>query len=63
MPVVEKQGISEKTTAEISRVEGLIRDIARKMENTASDLGTEIRLNRERAELEAYLNGLRYEIS
>jgi predicted nucleic acid-binding Zn-ribbon protein len=59
--VVEKtKELSDKAKAEISRVEALIRDISRKMEAASSDLGAEIRLNRERTELEAYLKGLQY---
>ena len=56
----DKPDVSEAARAEISRVEGLIREIVRKMELSSTDLGSEIRMSRERAELESYLNGLRF---
>ena len=60
-PAVANDGhaVSKAAKDEIAKIEASIRDISRKIE-LVGDLGTEIRLNRERSELEAYLKGLRY---
>src|SRR5262249_54257946 len=58
----DRQDVSTAVKAEISRIQSTIDGISRKMEHSELDLGTEIRLNRERSELESYLKGLRYSI-
>jgi len=45
---------------EIERVENLIRNISAIIENPAAELSIVMRKNVERAELEAYLKGIRY---
>ena len=45
---------------EIERVESVIKEISAIIENPATELSTVIRKNVERAELEAYLKGIRY---
>jgi EAL and modified HD-GYP domain-containing signal transduction protein len=46
--------------AEIARVAASIQDLAEKIESPATDLAAQIRFNRERSELEAYVRGLRF---
>lgn len=59
-PIVDSgPAASEAEKAEIQRVEARIREISEKIEASV-DLGAEIRLNRERSELEAYLKGLQF---
>lgn len=53
----------EKVQPEIARTESSLREIARKLDLTTTELGEEIRLNRQRSELEAYLNGLKYSLA
>jgi hypothetical protein len=48
--------------AEMVRVRMHIDEIDTKLANPDTDLGSEIRLNRERTELQAYLKGLRYSL-
>jgi hypothetical protein len=48
--------------AEIARIESRGREISGKIEDPSMDLATQIRLNRERSELEACLKGLRYSL-
>ena len=57
-----KHDVPNVVRAEITRIESTLLDITRKMEDPSTDLATEIRLNRERADLEAYLKGLRYSV-
>jgi predicted nuclease with TOPRIM domain len=54
---------SEAVTMEISRVEGLIKEISALIENPATELSTVIRKNVERAELESYLKGIRFAVN
>ena len=56
----DTRDVSEAVTAEISRIEPVIEELSRKIEDDSTDLSTQIRLNRERSGLEAYLKGLRY---
>jgi hypothetical protein len=46
--------------AEISRIVAEIDDLSQKIESPATDLAAQIRFNRERSELEAYVKGLRF---
>jgi len=48
--------------AEMVRVRLHLDEIERTLDDPAVELGSEIRLNRERAELKAYLKGLRYSL-
>jgi len=48
--------------AEMLRVRQHLDEIEKTFDNPAVELGIEIRLNRERSELEAYLKGLRYSL-
>lgn len=48
---------------EVARIQSQIDDINQKLADPMLELSAEIRLNRERAELEAYLKGLRFNIS
>jgi hypothetical protein len=54
---------SEALTKEITRVEGLIKEISDLIENPATELSTVIRKNVERAELESYLKGIRFAVN
>jgi hypothetical protein len=58
----DRRDVSTAVKAEVSRIQSTIDGISRKMEHSELDLGEEIRLNRERSELESYLKGLRYSI-
>jgi chromosome segregation ATPase len=51
---------SAAITAEISRIVATIGELAEKIESPATDLAAQIRFNRERSELEAYVKGLRF---
>jgi hypothetical protein len=53
----------EALNAEVGRVEGLIKDIAALIDDPLSELATVIRKNVERAELEAYIKGIRFALS
>jgi len=57
-PVGNGSGDSQKLQNEVARIEGLIADISRLIEDPATELSTVIRKNVERAELEAYLKGI-----
>jgi hypothetical protein len=48
--------------SETVRVQSRLDEIERTLADPATELGSEIRLNRERAELQAYLKGLRYSV-
>lgn len=48
---------------EVERVEGLIKQISLLIEDSTTELSTVIRKNVERAELHAYLKGIRYAIN
>ena len=48
--------------AEVNRVETLIQEISRIIENPATELSVVIRRNAERIELESYLKGIRFSI-
>jgi hypothetical protein len=47
---------------EMARVQSLCDDIEKRLADLSIDLATEIRLNREWSELQAYLKGLRYSL-
>jgi chromosome segregation ATPase len=51
---------SDAVKKETDRIEGLIRQIAGLMEDSATDLSTVIRKNVEKAELESYLRGIQF---
>jgi hypothetical protein len=51
---------AEAIQAEVTRVEALIQDISRMVDNQETELSVIIRKNVERAELESYLKGLRF---
>ena len=48
--------------AEMIRVRLHLDEIEARLSNPSTELGSEIRLNRERTELQAYLKGLRYSL-
>jgi len=54
--------IAKVVRSEVSRIQLLVDEIERKLADPAIELSTEIRLGRQRAELEAYLKGLRYSL-
>ena len=58
------QGLSAQVAAivagEMARVQSLMDEIDGKLTDTSLEMAAEMRLRRERAELEAYLKGLRY---
>ena len=54
--------IANAVRAEISRIESAIQEINRRLDDPKSELAAAIRLNRELAELAAYLKGLRYSL-
>ena len=56
------QARDQAVEAEAARVEGLIQEINRVIENPDTELSVVIRQNAERAELESYLKGLRFRI-
>jgi hypothetical protein len=58
----DTQDVSGAVKAEIERIESRGREISGKIEDPSTDLATQIRFNRERSELEAYLKGLRYSL-
>jgi predicted nuclease with TOPRIM domain len=58
----DARDVSDAVKAEIARIESREREISGKIEDPSTDLGTQIRFNRERTELEAYLKGLRYSL-
>ena len=47
---------------EISRVDLALGDLAKKIEDSSSDMSTQIRANRQSAELKAFLKGLRFSL-
>ena len=51
---------TESIKAEVTRVEALIREISKIVEDQGTELSVVIRKNVERAELESYLRGLRF---
>jgi hypothetical protein len=58
----EMRNVSDVVKAEIARIESSGQAITQKIEDPSMDLATQIRLDRQRRELEAYLKGLRYSI-
>jgi hypothetical protein len=60
---VIKSDMPETVALEISRVEPAIAELSRRIECETTDLSTQIRLNRERSDLESYLKGLLYSIT
>jgi len=58
----DPRDVFDAVKAEIARIESRWQEISQKIEDPSTDLGTQIRLDRERSELEAYLKGLRYSI-
>ena len=54
---------TEELTAEMERVQGLIKEISDLIEDPATELSTVIRKNVERAELESYLKGIRFALN
>ena len=54
---------NEALTAEMERVQGLIKEISDLIEDPATELSTVIRKNVERAELESYLKGIRFALN
>ena len=54
---------TEALTAEMERVQGLIKEISALIEDPATELSTVIRKNVERAELESYLKGIRFALN
>jgi chromosome segregation ATPase len=55
-------GEAETITAEVERVEGQIREIGALIDDLSTDLATVIRKNVEKAELDAYLKGIRFSL-
>jgi len=53
-------GTTEAINAEIHRVQKMIAEIAKRIDDPKTDLSTVIRKNVERAELNAYLKGIQY---
>jgi DNA repair exonuclease SbcCD ATPase subunit len=51
---------TESIRAEVARIEGLIQEISKVVEDPDTELSVVIRKNVERAELESYLRGLRF---
>ncbi len=51
---------SEAIATEIARVEAIVEQISLEIDAPATDLSAQIRLNRERSELESYVKGLRF---
>ena len=58
-PALNNQALN----AEIERVQGLVKTISDLIEDPATELSTVIRKNVERAELEAYLKGIRFALT
>jgi hypothetical protein len=58
----DTRDVSDAVKAEIACIESREREISGKIEDPSTDLATQIRFNRERSELEAYLKGLRYSL-
>ena len=58
----DTRDFSDAVKAEIARIESRELEICQTIQDPSMDLGTQIRLDRERSELEAYLKGLRYSI-
>jgi hypothetical protein len=59
---VDTRDVCDAVKAEIARIESRGREISVKIADPSTDLPTQIRFNRERTELEAYLKGLRYSL-
>ena len=59
---VDTRDVSDAVKAEIERIESRGREISVKIADPSTDLPTQIRFNRERTELEAYLKGLHYSL-
>jgi hypothetical protein len=53
-------GNTDAINAEVARVQRMVAEIAKRIEDPATDLSTVIRKNVERAELNAYLKGIQY---
>jgi len=51
---------SESVSAEVARVQQMILELGKRIEDPSTDLSTVIRKNVERAELNAYLRGIQY---
>jgi chromosome segregation ATPase len=61
----DRGGYGEVATvvrSEMARIQLVIDEIERKLADPGVELSAEIRMNRERTELEAYLKGLRYSL-
>ena len=58
----DTRDVSDVVKAEIARIESCGQEITQKIEDPSTDLATQIRLDRKRRELEAYIKGLRYSI-
>jgi len=54
--------VSDAVRAEIARIESLLDDMSKRIDDPGIDLSSTIRINRQRTELEAYLKGLRYSV-
>jgi hypothetical protein len=54
--------LPSKIETETARIEALIAEVNQKLGDPLLELSVEIRLNRERLELESYLKGLRYSL-
>jgi len=59
-PSGESRQSSEAIATEIARVEAVIEQISHEIDAPETDLSAQIRLNRERSELESYIKGLRF---
>jgi hypothetical protein len=54
---------AETLTKEMERIDGMVKQVTALIEDPATELSTVIRKNVERAELEAYLKGLRFALN
>ena len=52
--------LSEKVDQEVARVEGLLIEVMKLIDDPASALATVMRKNAEKTELESYLRGIRF---
>ena len=62
LPPSDSKESPDFVRAEISRVDSLLEDLAKKIEDSSADLSIVMRANREGTELEAYLKGLRFSL-
>jgi hypothetical protein len=60
---IQTMSQGRQPAGEATRIQAQIDDINKKLADPLLELSAEIRLTRERAELEAYLKGLRFSIS